>query len=54
MEQANAVDGLVGHILFEEIVLRVMRRLDRLNVLEDGRSPLARVAADETIKIFKA
>src|SRR5207248_1708403 len=31
-----------------------MRRLDRFNVLEKGRRPLAGVAADEAVEILKA
>ena len=54
MEQANPFDGLVRHVLLEEIVLVVVWRLDRLDVLEDGRRPLAGVAADEAIEIFKS
>src|SRR6266581_8215023 len=53
-EQANPFDGLVRHILVEEIVLVIVCRLDRLDVLEDSRRPLAGVAADEAIEIFKS
>ena len=53
-EQANPFDGLVRHILVEEIVFDIVRRLDWLDVLENGRSPLAGVATDKTIKIFKS
>src|SRR5207245_2188978 len=54
MEQANPFDGLVCHVLVEEIVFDIVRRLDWLDVLENGRSPLAGVATDKTIKIFKS
>src|SRR6266702_5567543 len=53
-EQANPFDGLVRHILVEEIVSDIVWRLDRLDVLEDGRRPLAGVTTDEAIEIFKS
>src|SRR5229473_6739052 len=54
MEQANPFDGLVCHVLVEEIVFDIVWRLDRLDVLENGRGPLAGVPADKSIKIFKS
>src|SRR6202051_4095689 len=54
MEQANPFDGLVRHILVEEIVLVVVWRLDRLDVFEDGRSPLAGITTDKAVEIFKS
>ena len=51
---ADPLDGVVGHVLVEEVVLRVVRRLDGLGALEERRRPLARVAADEAVEVFEA
>ncbi len=50
----DPVDRAVGHVLVEEIVLRVVRRLDRLGSFDDRRVPLAGVAADEAVEVLKA
>ena len=54
VQQTNAVNGVVGHILIEEIVFLVVRRFDGFNVLEQRRSPLAGVAAEETVEVLEA
>ena len=54
VQDADAVDGVVGHVLVEEIILRVVRRLDGLGALEERRRPLARVAANEAVEVFEA
>ena len=46
--------AVVGHVLVEEVILRVVRRLDGLGAFEERRVPLARVAADEAVEVFKA
>jgi len=53
VQQTNAVNGVVGDISIEEIVFLVVRRFSGFNVLEQGRSPLAGVAAEETIEVFE-
>ena len=54
MRHLNARNGVVGHVLVEEIILHVVRRLDGLRALKQGWIPQARVTADETVEVFKA
>ena len=54
VKQVNPFDGFVCHVFFKEIVFVIMWRLDRLDVFEDRRRPLAGVAADKAIKILKS
>ena len=54
VQHADALDGVVGQIVVEEVVLRVVRRLDGLDALDDGRRPLAGVAADESVEVLEA
>ncbi len=52
-EHANPINALVRHVLFEEIVLRIVGWLDRLRVLVKGRLPLVGIAPDESIEVFE-
>ena len=52
-EHANPIDALVRHVLFEEIVLHVVRWLDRLRVLVKGRFPLIGIPPDESVEVLE-
>src|SRR3954470_3449343 len=53
VQHANAINAMIGHVLVEEIILLVVRRLDGFGAVEERRCPLARVAADETVEVFE-
>src|SRR5208337_4384744 len=54
MQELNPGDGVVSHVLVEEIVWLVVRGLNRLDVLEESRRPLTGIAPKEPVEVFKA
>ena len=54
VQHAQARDRVVGHVHVEEVVLLAVRRLDRLDVLDERRLPLVGVAADEAVEVLEA
>src|SRR5271169_1230554 len=53
VKHLNAGDGMVGHILIEEVIRLVVWRFDWFYVLKQGWCPLAGVASDESIEILE-
>ena len=53
-QKSDPVDGFVSHVLFKEIVFDVVWRLYRLDILKDGRSPLAGITAYKSVEVFEA
>ena len=53
VEHADPLDAAVGQVLVEVVVLGVMGRLDRFDVLDDRRRPLVGIAADEAVEVLE-
>src|SRR5262249_34030746 len=49
----NPSDRMVGQVGVE-VVLRVVRGLDRFGAVEQGRMPLIGIAADESVEVLEA